>query len=93
MSKKSMKEMEALYIRYNDFFFDLQSLMRQFDFMSKDVKGLCIEDRFSKYVSKMIEIMEECDKQRVMWKQKLQEQKEKLKETEEKGSRDKSTQD
>lgn len=93
MSKKSMREMEALYIRYNDFFFDLQSLMRQFDFMSKDVKGLCIEDRFSKYVSKMIEIMEECDKQRVMWKQKLKEQKEKLKEIEKKGSRDKSTQD
>lgn len=82
MSKKSIKEMKTLYTKYNDFFYDLQLLKRQLDYMSKNVKGLCIEDRFSKYSSKMIDIIEECDCQRVMWAEKLQERTKKLEEQE-----------
>ena len=82
MSKKSIKEMEILYNRFNDFFYDLQLLKHQLDYMSINVKGLCIEDRFSKYVSKIIDIMEECDQQRIMWFEKLQERMNKLEEQE-----------
>ena len=70
--------MEDLYNRYNDFFYDLLFLKEKFILMSKTVKGLCIEDRFEKYTSKMNEIMEECDKQRSMWKEQLQERRKKL---------------
>ena len=70
--------MKDLYNRYNDFFYDLLFLKEKFILMSKTVKGLCIEDRFDKYTSKMNEIMEECDKQRSMWKEQLQERRKKL---------------
>ena len=86
MSKKSTKEMEDLYNRYNDFFYDLLFLKEKFIIMSKNVKGLCIEERFDKYTSKMNEIMEECDKQRSMWKEQLQGKRNKL---EVKGVKDK----
>ena len=82
MSKKSIKEMQTLYDRFNDFFYDLQSLKRQLDYMLINVKGLCIEDRFSKYVSKMVDIMDECDYQRNMWGEKLYERRKKLEEQE-----------
>lgn len=85
MSKKSIKEMEDLYNRYNDFFYDLLFLKEKFIIMSKTVKGLCIEDRFDKYTSKMNEIMKECDEQRSMWKELLQEKRKKI---EVKGAKD-----
>lgn len=87
MSKKSIKEMEDLYDRYNNFFYDLLSLREKFILMSNTVKGLCIEERFNKYASKMNEVMEECDKQRSMWKEQLQERRKKL---EVKGAKDMS---
>ena len=87
MSKKSIKEIEDLYDRYNNFFYDLLSLRGKFILMSNTAKGLCIEERFDKYTSKMNEIMEECDKQRSMWKEQLQERRKKL---EVKGAKDMS---
>lgn len=70
--------MEDLYNRYNNLFYDLLFLKEKFRSMSKTIKGLCIEDRFDKYTSKMNEIMEECDKQRLMWKEQLQEKRKKI---------------